>query len=567
MRPSGASLVLAAGIALLPHAARANGAFPESQALLLPADRPLEIVLATNFGLIISEDGGGSWQWTCERRETSMGALYGLGPVPDDRLFSLSPDVGLAVSSDGSCSWRRSGGSLANLLASDYFPDPTDPTRVLAIAAPPADAGAGPPAVYASSDGGETFDPVPLYTAPDGASLTGVEVARSDPRVVTLAALLPGAHPALVRSTDGGASWTTIDVEAALGPNPFRIVAVDPLDPYVVVLRVLAPGGDALAITHDGGATFVTPVTVPGGVLSAYVQLPSGTWLVAGLVRSVTDGGIVTTGFAWRSQDGGFTFQAWTLAPQPRLLALAEQGGKLYLAGMNYADGWAVAVSTDEGETIQPLATYDRVSAIKACVMDACQASCDNQAGVKIWAPEICTATPADGSTDAAPRPGDAGGCGCRQTPDGEASLAALAGMLLLLALASWRRAPRSPRAGLPVVVALVAVASSGLGACPTAPVTPPVCPDDVPAGCPTPAPGFAADAAPIIASHCAKCHTPGGMSQQFPFQTYDQIAPYAGDINLQLQICAMPPPPEPALTAAERQALFGWILCGALND
>src|SRR5687768_36416 len=112
----------------------ANGAFPDSDAVLLPADRPQQIVLATNFGLIISDDGGATWQWTCERAETAMGGLYTMGAPPDDRLYSLSPDVGLAMSSDGSCSWQRSGGVLADVVAGDYFPDPIDPTRVLAIA-------------------------------------------------------------------------------------------------------------------------------------------------------------------------------------------------------------------------------------------------------------------------------------------------------------------------------------------------------------------------------------------------------------------------------------------------
>ena len=50
--------------------------------MLLPADRPDEILLATNFGIIQSADGGGSWQWTCERPETSMSVLYGLGAPP-----------------------------------------------------------------------------------------------------------------------------------------------------------------------------------------------------------------------------------------------------------------------------------------------------------------------------------------------------------------------------------------------------------------------------------------------------------------------------------------------------
>src|SRR3954447_18748036 len=125
-RPLPALVLL--GLMLSGQRARADGAFPASEAILLPADRPASIALATNFGLILSEDGGASWQWTCERPETVMGALYTVGAPPDDRLFGLSPVTGLAVSSDGSCSWRRSGGALAHLVATDAFPDPSDPT-------------------------------------------------------------------------------------------------------------------------------------------------------------------------------------------------------------------------------------------------------------------------------------------------------------------------------------------------------------------------------------------------------------------------------------------------------
>jgi hypothetical protein len=112
-----------------------------------------------------------------------------------------------------------------------------------------------------------------------------------------------------------------------------------------------------------------------------------------------------------------------------------------------------------------------------------------------------------------------------------------------------------------------LAAALSLTVACGSSSTNPPVCPDDVPAGCPSPAPTFAADAQPIFQARCVKCHAPGQMAATIPFQTYDEIAPLAGDINLQLQLCAMPLPPEPPLGAADRQKLFGWILCGALND
>ena len=67
--------VAVASLTLLASAgrARANGALPASYGILLPADKPEQVVLATNFGMIISDDGGKSWLWTCERPETNLG--------------------------------------------------------------------------------------------------------------------------------------------------------------------------------------------------------------------------------------------------------------------------------------------------------------------------------------------------------------------------------------------------------------------------------------------------------------------------------------------------------------
>src|SRR5262249_44726239 len=268
-----------------PMPARANGAFPASDAVLLPADRPMQIVLSTNFGPIISDDGGTSWQWTCERPETSMAVGYTVGPPPADRLYALS-DVGLAMPDDVSCTWRLAGGALATVLASDYFPDPTDATHVLAIARPASDAGAaGDAAVYESTDGGDTFATTPFYVAPAGDLLVGIEIARADPRVIYLALAAPGPHPLIARSDDGGTSWATFDAQPPLGAAAARIVAVDPADANVVYLRAIGGGGgDRLAVSRDGGMTFTTPITVTGGSLSAFARLASGTVLVAGLI-------------------------------------------------------------------------------------------------------------------------------------------------------------------------------------------------------------------------------------------------------------------------------------------
>ena len=332
-----------------PRRAAANGAFPESDAVLLPVDHPQRIILSTNFGLIISDDDGATWQWTCERAETSMASTYAIGAPPQESLYALSPDVGLASSDDVSCGWIRDGGALATTIATDFFPDPTDARHVLAIAPVPADAGIGADVVYESMDGGDTFDATPLYVAPAGDQLVGVEIARSDPRIIYVAIAAPGPHPVLARSDDAGATWSTFDLEPSIGARTARIIAVDPVDANVVYLRVIGAGAELLAISRDGGMTFTTPITLAGGSLSAFARLASGTVLVAGLLPG--DGG-TTAGVAWRSGDGGVTFDDWTLAPMPRLRALAERDGTLYLAGSNYSDGWALAVSTDEGRTI-----------------------------------------------------------------------------------------------------------------------------------------------------------------------------------------------------------------------
>ena len=390
----------------------ANGAFPDSDAVLLPADRPQQIVLATNFGLIISDDGGTSWQWSCERPETAMGALYALGAPPNDRLYSLSADVGLAMSSDGSCTWRRSGGVLADAVAGDYFPDPVDPVRVLAIATPPGDGGLPAAAVFVSDDGGVSFGATPIYAAPAGASLLGVEIARADTRVVYLSLLTAGSQPRLVRSRDGGTTWTELDAEPALGASAARIVAVDPVDADVVYLRVMDAGSERLAIARDGGATITTPLTIAGGRLTAFARLASGTILVAGQTTAGVDGG-QPAGVGWRSIDGGATFQDWTPPGAPRLRALAERAGKLYLGGSNYTDGWALAVSNDEGATLQPIASYAQVSAVKACVAAVCQDSCDEQAGRGIWTADTCYPTVVDAGLDGGQPATPPSGCGC----------------------------------------------------------------------------------------------------------------------------------------------------------
>jgi hypothetical protein len=437
--------VVALSALTAPRLARANGAFPESYQLVLPVDRPQQIVLATNFGLIISDDDGATWIWTCEQRATQMGSLYGVSAPPLDRFFSLSTLVGLAWSDDDSCTWTSSGGSLDTILATDYFADPTNPMRVYAMGTNPND-DTVPPQVFASDDGGKTFG-APIFTAPAGLSLSGLESARSDPRTLYLATFTTGFHPRLRRSTDAGATWTELDVEPSLGANSFRIIAVDPNDAQVLTVRVIEPKGESLAISRDGGQTFTKKLMI-AGQLTAYARLDSGTILVAG--------GLAIDGVGFRSTDGGETFGDWTprtasdagvpdlesdggLPRPPHLRALAARGGKLYAAAKNFSDDWAVGVSTDEGLTFERLTRYDQVSAIRACAQASCVESCESQAKALVWPLTTCHPV----QPPPPPPPPTKKGCGCALGEAAPGAGLAAPGAAAAFCLASRRRRRR----------------------------------------------------------------------------------------------------------------------------
>jgi len=438
--------------ALVGGPARADGGIPGSLAILLPADQPRNIALATTFGLILSEDGGASWQWTCEQfATTSMANLYAVGPPAvasggiGDRFYALSPLKGLAISDDGSCTWSTSGGALAGLSVSDFFVDPTDPAHVLAAGTAVADGSAGAPAVFASTDGGAAFLDAPLFTAPFGAAIVGIEIARSNPNVIYVAYYVASGDrdPVVVRTTDGGAHWSIADLQKSLGSAIVRILAVDPVDSDLVYLRAITASGEAVVALRDL-TTVSVPLTLTKGQVSAFARLQSGTVLVGALVPFAGDGG-GTMGAGFRSTDGGMSFQPWAPPGQPHLVGLAEriENGRprLYLSGKNYSDGWALAVSDDEGATLTPLMTYDQVKGIKPCVQQACLDTCNFEETQAIWPPAVCSGGGATGGGGGGGT-GSGSGCHCGLDPTqpGGGGLFGLTGLAAVLA---WKRRAR----------------------------------------------------------------------------------------------------------------------------
>ena len=450
---------------MLSSAAFADGAPPGTQAVLLPRDRPNEIVLATNFGLVFTANNGANWTFSCEVDATTAGYRYIVGPpalasggVSGDRIFGISlAEPGAPFSADDGCTWKLSGGAIVDpanpALATDVFPDPSDPARVFLIAIPsqPEDA---PGSIYRSLDGGVTYSG-PLYTPTVGMrpTVTGVEVAASSPSTVYVTwyeRVIDTPHLAV--SHDGGDTWTDVPIAAQLGALKPYLAAVDPQDPQTIYLRTAsadtaADRSEGLVISSDGGATWRQPLSITGGTIQAFVRRQNGELLVLG--RGAMVNGLNPPSTLFRSTDGGQSFVGEALAFHGQ--GLNERNGTLFLATDNIIDLVALA-SSDDGRAWKVRLRLEEISGIKSCVQATCAQACDYLAGLKTFPPETCDA-PADagapdgGAKDAATDGKVSGGGGCGCTTAGDRSPSGWVGLVLgVVGLARPRRRRASAR-------------------------------------------------------------------------------------------------------------------------
>jgi hypothetical protein len=391
------SLAAAGGlVASAGGVARADGAFPDSLSVLVPVDRPNYIALATNFGLISSNDDGATWSWVCEGPITNCSNLYTVSAPPADRLFAISADS-LVYSDDDACAWSIASGDVAGGGVADVFPLSQDPKRVLAVVSPNGVGAQTTFTVVASDDGGATFGQV-LYAAAAGDTVTGVEASRADAQTiyVTLASA-QGFAPELAITMDGGATWRTVDLSATLGQAGIRLIGIDHTNPGRVYLRASLLQAEALGVFDATNNTVTLPLMFPGGLMTAFVQTEEGPLVAAGRVGSSSS--------VSRSLDEGATWTA--VAGAPNLRALSERAGTLYGAADNTADGYALGVSKDLGVTFTPIMKYADVGSIAPCVRASCQDVCAMEVGLGLWPMSMCTAAP----EAKAPPPPKSSGC------------------------------------------------------------------------------------------------------------------------------------------------------------
>ena len=345
-------LLALAAIALTATNARANGAFPDEFSVHFSPKAPHRIYMGANFGLIVSEDDGLTWRYSCEpwivsgsNASLAFASVSFYQVTADDAL--LADSITVTRSSDVACTWPVSTGSVAGLTVDDFFPDPNDASFVLAIVTTTTGS-----YIVGSHDGGKTFDAPRLYDTTD--LLTGVEISRSKPGVIyaTSQSTSSGAAKFLL-STTSGAQWTAMTLSIPSGTEP-RILAIDPADEKKVYLRLLGGVSDAIMMTADGGQTFQT-------VIPAIAQFSSFLRAGDGAVYAGTRTGKLYV------QPAGVT--GFTVRDAPHLRCLGQRPGtnRIYACADMFLDGYSLGYSDDNGATFHGMMSFTQILGPLTC--------------------------------------------------------------------------------------------------------------------------------------------------------------------------------------------------------
>jgi len=353
--------VLAVLLAAAP-VAHANGRPAGVSTLNFRQGHPQDIVAGLTFGMVVSHDGGATWQWMCEKAVGYAG-LYD----PDYKYSSSSAIFATTFN-----------GLTVNRNACTFDATPPGTTFVSRIALGPDGAlyyAAADPAdakIYKSTDDGITFPQSAspginddywesLVVAPSNASriyLTGYRFVKQ----CSAASSNPGATCSvptdcpggscdntkaflLFTSADGGATFTPM-VKTGITTSPnssIDIVGVSPTDPKVVyAISTVVNGtlGDALYKSTDAGATWTQLLTEMDTL--HFVARANGTCVVATQTLGAFSSAACDT--------------TWTpLTSPPHINCLAEDtNGTIWACTQNYgqmggipSDGFGIMKTSD----------------------------------------------------------------------------------------------------------------------------------------------------------------------------------------------------------------------------
>jgi hypothetical protein len=426
--------------------AHANGRFPQAQAIESAAGGDGQtLFLRATFGVLVSRDAGKTWRWICERALGYEGTWDPPIAVTRDGRLWVGLERGLVSTLDG-CTVERTN-ELEGEQVKDLTVDAKGDTLWVLTGAPDKRG-----AIWRRSPGvGASGRWERMGLMPEDINPMTLEVAPSRAlRVYVTGQPYGTIRGGLFRSDDGGKTITSAKNELVRS-GPLFIAAIDPKDPNRVLLRHLHATGSAVVVTTDSGKTF-KEVLAMDSAMFGFAKSPDGLTYFAG--SGLPEHGI------YRSVDRGEHFER---VSSHGVLCLHDvPGGRLFVCeNPATLGGPAIALSTDRGRTVSPVASFADIQGPVACdasmAPDAAGALC-----AEAWPETRGQIVPRDGGIrdddagrrrgdagDAAPSPARTSKCGCELvgTSDRSADLRWLsAGLVPLVAWGRRRRRRGSPR-------------------------------------------------------------------------------------------------------------------------
>lgn len=126
-----------------------------------------------------------------------------------------------------------------------------------------------------------------------------------------------------------------------------------------------------------------------------------------------------------------------------------------------------------------------------------------------------------------------------------------------------FEKRPRFWAAG---VLCLVLAVSVGCGSAPASSDASGTCHIALPQSCPSPAPSYAADVAPILTDRCVSCHGPTNPQSGIDLSAYVSVYANREPVLAQVYHCLMPLAGAPDLSDAQAKTLLSWLVCKAPN-
>jgi hypothetical protein len=340
---------------LFASAARANGAFPKVSQLAVDPDDPKHLVLRSNFGLVVSSDGGQSWDWLCE-----MGLGYSNTEPPiaivSGGVVLVGVTGGVRVGDTLGCDFvvtQDLGGDIDDLSAELPVPG-----GALALTT---DVASNSSQVWETLDTGKTWHT--LGAPLDGFIGLTIDMARADPNRIYLSGLSDVGTPAgtFAMSDDRGQTWTLSSLPSADADHQPYIAAIHPSDEDTVYVRLTGPG--VLEVTRDAGKTF-TQAFALDGELDGFAISPDGaTALVSSPYVGMFRAPAATLDFE-QLACSGVSSLSWT---QAGLIGSGTDSWNGFLLGQSQDEGQSFAVMLSQFCIRGPLACDKATSTGAVC--------------------------------------------------------------------------------------------------------------------------------------------------------------------------------------------------------